>query len=190
MAQMMPDTSFRPVFIIITYDLTHPVKNTEIGRNSGAKWSAGTSERDGAWRSSAECDGGAECDGRGLNLCVVPSLWRTWCPLIFGARWSKSRARWSKVEESGAMWESSEQCGKVRSNVEKCRQIWRGLEQPGEVWSKMEESGAARESSEQVQSNVEECREIWKGLEMLGAKCGERICVLFRLQTGVLPWGS
>ena len=41
----------------------------------------------------------------------------------FGARWSKSGAIWSKVEESGATWESSEQRGKVRSNVEECRQI-------------------------------------------------------------------
>ena len=43
----------------------------EIGRNPGAKWSAGTSECDGG----AERDGVmSECDGRGLNLCVVPSL--------------------------------------------------------------------------------------------------------------------
>ena len=41
------------------------VKNTEISRNSGAKWSAGTSECDRVM---------SECDGRGLNLCVVPSL--------------------------------------------------------------------------------------------------------------------
>ena len=155
----------------------------EIVWNSRAKWSAGTSERDGAWRSSAECDGGAECDRRGLNLCVVPSLWRTWCPLILDW-WRISEqdgARWSKVEESGATWESLEQRGKVRSNVEECRQIWRGLEQPGEVWSKMEEFGEMWRSPEQcgkVRSNLEECREIWKGLEVLGESVRKDMCFI------------
>ena len=78
------------------------------------------------------------------------------------------------------MWESSEQRGKVRSNVEECRQIWRGLEQPGEAWSSAGKFGASPEQRGGVQGDMERSGDA-------RSKCGERICVLFRLQTGVLP---
>ena len=64
------------------------------------------------------------------------------------------------MERSGATWRSLEQNGGVWSSVGKFRA---SPEQCGGVQVDMERSGDAR------------------------SKCGERICVLFRLQTGVLP---
>ena len=64
------------------------------------------------------------------------------------------------MERSGAAWRSLEQIGGVRSSVGK---FGASPEQRGGVQADMERSGDAR------------------------SKCGERICVLFRLQTGVLP---
>ena len=64
------------------------------------------------------------------------------------------------MERSGATWRSLEQNGGVWSSVGKVRA---SPEQRGGVQGDMERSGDAR------------------------SKCGERICVLFQLQTGACP---
>ena len=90
--------------------------------------SIGVSERDRTWRSNdgaSEHDGtmmdvGAwlNNDGRGLNLCVVPSLWRTLCPLISG--WGEKKRvveqRWCSVDQNAEWWD--QKCGATGS---KCR---------------------------------------------------------------------
>ena len=85
------------------------VKNTEMVRTFGAKWSAGTSECDGVVLSVMDMASTCVLCPRLKNLMSVSF------GLVedFGVRWSKSGERWSKVEESGAKWESLEQCGGV-----------------------------------------------------------------------------
>ena len=154
-------------------------------RNSEAKWSAGTSECDGGVRSVTDmaqlvCCALALKNLRSVNLGLVED---------YGARWSK-------VEQGGANWRSLEHRGKVQSNVEKSGAMWRSVGRYGEVWSNLEKSGA----NGGVRRNVEESGAVWESPEQHGgvqgdmersgdawSKCGERICVLFRLQTGVLP---
>ena len=77
------------------------------------------------------------------------------------------------MEQDGAKWRSLEQRGKFGVT-------WRSLEQNGGVQSSAGKFGASPEQHGGVQGDLERSGGA-------RSKCGERICVLFRLQTGVLP---
>ena len=64
--------------------------------------------------------------------------------------------------------------------MERSGATWRSLEQPGGVWSSTGKFGVSLEQRGGVQGDMERSGDA-------RSKCGERICVLFQLQTGILP---
>ena len=83
-----------------------------------------------------------------------------------------------------------EQIGGVWSTVGKSGATWRSVGRYREVWSNVEKSGAKWRGSRAAQESPEQRGGVQGDMERSGdaqSKCGERICVLFQLQTGVLP---